>query len=209
MPGASAGPLSGARRRNGPRGGSRVADRCSWGASPRTKGRKRLPRSDPCAGGNAAAGQGFDRRLPGKDSPATPDSGTGIAANSGGSRSHEPGASSGGTREDPGWRKPVRPVGAVDRRRIEPESNENRRRTFGRGGRRRTDGGRGSTGGWERQARDVGHKKGTCLAGRCRRMVKWSPKVGQVGSLTQSPKHDPHVQETTSAQSRSESEGRS
>ena len=39
--------------------------------------------------------------------------------------------------------------------------------------------------------------------------VKWSPKVGQVGSLTQSPKHDPYVQETTSAQSRSESQGRS
>jgi hypothetical protein len=39
--------------------------------------------------------------------------------------------------------------------------------------------------------------------------VKWTPKVGQVGSLTQSPNHDPHVQETTSAQSRSESQGRS
>ena len=39
--------------------------------------------------------------------------------------------------------------------------------------------------------------------------VKWSPKVGQVGSLTQSQQYDPYVQETTSAQSRSESQGRS
>ena len=30
--------------------------------------------------------------------------------------------------------------------------------------------------------------------------VRWSPKVGQVGSLTQSQQNDPHVEETSSAQ---------
>ncbi len=29
--------------------------------------------------------------------------------------------------------------------------------------------------------------------------LRWSPKVGQDGSLIQNPKYDPHVQETTSA----------
>lgn len=36
--------------------------------------------------------------------------------------------------------------------------------------------------------------------------LRWSPKVGQDGSLTQTQKNDPNVQEATSAQSRSESE---
>jgi hypothetical protein len=31
--------------------------------------------------------------------------------------------------------------------------------------------------------------------------LRWTPKVGQDGSLNQNPKNDPHVQETTSAQS--------
>lgn len=38
---------------------------------------------------------------------------------------------------------------------------------------------------------------------------RWSPKVGQVGSLPQSHKQDSHVEETSSAYSRSESESRS
>jgi hypothetical protein len=36
--------------------------------------------------------------------------------------------------------------------------------------------------------------------------VRWPPKVGQVGSLTQSQNNDPHVKEATSTQSRSESQ---
>ena len=36
--------------------------------------------------------------------------------------------------------------------------------------------------------------------------LRWPPKVGQVGSLTQSQNNDPHVKEASSAQSRSESQ---
>jgi hypothetical protein len=38
---------------------------------------------------------------------------------------------------------------------------------------------------------------GPCVVGR----VRWTPKVGQAGSLTQSQKNDPHVEEASSAQS--------
>ncbi len=36
--------------------------------------------------------------------------------------------------------------------------------------------------------------------------LRWTPKIGHSGSLTQSQKNDPNVQETTSAQSRPESQ---
>ncbi len=38
------------------------------------------------------------------------------------------------------------------------------------------------------------------------KQVKWTPKVGQDGSLIQTQNNDPNVKETTSAQSRSESQ---
>ena len=42
-------------------------------------------------------------------------------------------------------------------------------------------------------------KKGYALPFALPLGMRWTPKVGQVGSLTQTQTNDPHVQETTSA----------